>query len=95
MREIDPLRLARAVHLDAIRRDGVTWRVTGVDSFHVVTDGDSGLLCDCRDFAIRGSPCKHVIRIGLANGDREIISALRFFIPNPRHFPAKRHQGAA
>jgi hypothetical protein len=94
MREIDPIRLARAVHLDAIRRDDVTWRVTGVDSFHVVTDGDTGLLCDCRDFAIRGGPCKHVIRIDLANGDREMISALRLLIPNPRRLPAQR-RGAA
>ena len=90
MSALDPVRVCKAIHLDAISRDDVTWHVTGVDSFHFVSVGDSGLLCDCRDFAIRGGPCKHILRVGLANGDREVLSALRLLIPNPQRFPAQR-----
>ena len=43
----------------------------------------------------RGGPCKHVVRVGLASGDRSVIEGLRALIPNPRHFPPKRRQGAA
>ena len=90
MTALDPVRVMKAVHLDAVPRDNTTWRVTSADSFHLVSFGDSGPLCDCRDFAIRGGPCKHVIRVGLANGDREVISALRQLIPNPQRLPAQR-----
>ena len=90
MSRIDLTRLARAVHLDAVPRDDVTWQVTGADSFHVVSVGDSGLLCDCADFALRGGPCKHIIRVGLASGDREVIDALRLLIPNPQRYPPRR-----
>ena len=84
----------KAIHLDAVPRDDTTWRVTSADSFHLVSVGDSGLLCDCRDFAIRGGPCKHILRVGLANGDRTVIDALRLLIPSPQHLPAQR-RGAA
>ena len=95
MTALDPVRVSRAVHLDATPQDDTTWRVTSADSFHLVSVGDSGLLCDCRDFAIRGGPCKHILRVGLANGDREVISALRLLIPNPQRLPAQRHRVTA
>ena len=92
---IDLVRLCKAVHLETARRDDRTWEVTSADSFHLVTVADTGLLCDCRDYAIRGGPCKHIIRVGLANGDREVISALRLVVPNPQRYPAARkRQGA-
>ena len=95
MSALDLVRVCRAIHLDLARRDDATWEVTSANSFHLVTIADNGLLCDCQDFAIRGGPCKHIIRVGLANGDREVISALRLLIPNPRRYPAaKRPQGA-
>ena len=94
MTALDPVRVMKAIHLDAVPRDDTTWRVTSADSFHLVSVGDSGLLCDCRDFAIRGGPCKHILRVGLANGDRTVIDALRLLIPSPQHLPAQR-RGAA
>ena len=94
MTALDPVRVMKAIHLDAVPRDDTTWRVTSTDSFHLVSVGDSGLLCDCRDFAIRGGPCKHILRVGLANGDRTVIDALRLLIPSPQHLPAQR-RGAA
>ena len=90
MTALDPVRVMKALYLDAVPQDNTTWRVTSADSFHVVSVGDSGLLCDCRDFAIRGGPCKHILRVGLANGDREVIAALRLLIPNPQRLPAQR-----
>ena len=96
MSTIDLRRLARAVHLDAAPRDHETWHVMGRASLHVVTAGDDGLfVCDCEDFRVRGGLCKHALRILLARGDRSVIERLRALIPNPRHFPAKRRQGAA
>ena len=91
---IDLVRLCKAVYLNTARRDDKTWEVTSADSFHLVTVADSGLLCDCPDFAIRGGPCKHVIRVGLANGDTEVISALRRLIPDPARYPSRK-RGAA
>ena len=90
MTALDPVRVMKAIHLDATPQDDTTWRVTSADSFHVVSVGDSGLLCDCRDFAIRGGPCKHILRVALANGDREVIDSLRLLIPNPHRLPARR-----
>ena len=91
---IDLLRLCRAVHLDALPRDDTTWEVTSADSFHLVSVGDSGLLCDCEDCLIRHATCKHQIAVGFAVGDRQVLQALRQLVPNPRRFPAKRRQGA-
>lgn len=90
MTALDPVRVSRAVHLDATPQDDTTGRVTSADSFHLVNIGDSGPLCDCRDFAIRGGPCKHVIAVGLANGDRQVLEALRRLVPNPQLLPARR-----
>lgn len=95
MSAIDLTRLARAVHLDAVRRDDVTWHVTGVDSFHVVSVGDSGLLCDCEDCLIRHATCKHLIAVGLAVGDRQVLQALRQLVSDPSRYPARKRQGAA
>ncbi len=87
---IDLLRLMRAVHLDTQPQGGGLWQVTGPESFHLVNVGDSELLCDCRDFAIRGGPCKHILRVGLANGDCDTIKALRRLLPIPSRRSARR-----
>ena len=94
MSAIDPIRLARAIHLDAGDRGGGVWHIMGSNNFHVVTDGDSGLICDCEDF-LRGNCCKHILRTLLGLGDPAVIEGLRKLIPNPQRFPAKRRQGAA
>ena len=95
MSTIDLRRLARGIHLDCTPRDHETWSVVGPTSFHVVAAGDDGLLCDCQDFAIRGGPCKHALRVLLARGDRVVIERLRALVPDPGRYPAKRRQGAA
>ncbi len=87
---IDLLRLMRAVHLDTRPQDGEVWAVTGPESFHLVSVDDSGLLCDCEDFAFCGGPCKHILRVGLANGDCDTIKALRQLLPNPTRRAVRR-----
>ena len=87
---IDEGRLARAVHLDATRLgSGRCYQVTGGARTHVVHLADSGPLCDCRDFALGTMRCKHVIRVDLANGDRDVIAALRRLLPYPSRTSAR------
>ena len=80
---IDLLRMLRAVHLDTQPQDGGVWQVTGPENSHLVTGEDSELVCDCRDFTIRGGSCKHILRVGLATGDSDTFKALRRLLPNP------------
>lgn len=87
---IDLLRLMRAVHLDT-QPQGDLWQVTGPESLHLVTVDDSGLRCDCRDFEIRGGLCKHILRVGLANGDCDTIKALRKLLPIPTRRTVRDH----
>ena len=78
---IDEGRLARAVHLDATRVGSGhrCYQVTGGARSHVVDLDDDG--CDCADYAFRHQLCKHVIRALLAEGDGEVIAALRELVP--------------
>ena len=80
---IDTGRLARAVWLDCQPRGDGIWHVSGSSGFHVVHLADNGPLCDCRDFALGTMRCKHIMRIDLANGDRDTIAALRELVPDP------------
>ena len=75
---IDPHRMRRALFLDLERVDTETYRVSGGASSHIVSL-DSG--CDCADFAFKTSHCKHVLRVLLDQGDREVIEALRTVVP--------------
>ena len=87
---IDLLRLMKAVHLDARPQGGGIWHVEGPDSLHVVHVADSGPICDCWDCMSGTARCKHVIRVDLANGDRDTIKALRRLLPVPSRRSARR-----
>jgi hypothetical protein len=76
---IDLDRLARAIHLDDVRC-GYGTMVSGGSLAHRVDDGGT---CDCRDFEIRGGPCKHVLAVLLRNADAEVLKALRGLVPMP------------
>jgi hypothetical protein len=83
---IDPRRLARAVHLDAERDGPAGWLVRGGAESHRVTfDGDR-YDCGCRDRAIRGGGCKHILRVLLSEGHPVVVRVLRALVrlPNPR-----------
>ncbi len=86
---IDLLRLMKAVHLDARPRGDGIWHVMGPESFHVVDVAESGPLCDCVDFQRGTARCKHVIRVDLANGDRDPIAAFRRLLPYPSRRSAR------
>ncbi len=91
---IEPRRLARALWLEVERLMVEQWdtrqyRVTGAEAFAstaphdvTVTTAD-GERCDCADHVYRGSVCKHVLRVRLLRGDREMLRALRLLIPFP------------
>ncbi len=85
---IDEGRLARAVHLDATRvGSGRCYQVTGGARSHVVDLDDDGW--NCGDYAFRHQLCKHVIRALLAEGDGEVIAALRRLLPYPSRTSAR------
>ena len=92
---IDLLRLMKAVHLDTRPRGDGIWHVMGRESFHVVDVAESGPLCDCVDFQRGTARCKHVIRVDLANGDRDTIAALRRLLPYPSRRSARRVRNCA
>lgn len=74
-------RLARAIHLDAEPTEhGDAWLVTGGSGSHIVSNG----TCDCIDFGVRGTPCKHLLAVALRRGDRDVIEVLRLMVPLPR-----------
>ena len=72
-------RLAWAVWLDVQQVAPGEHHVIG-QRMHVVTD--SG--CDCVDHQWRNVTCKHMLAVGLYQGNREVIRALRQLIPEPR-----------
>jgi len=77
---IDLARLRRAVHLDADRTADGRYRVWGGAQMHLVNLRRG--LCDCTDFELRrGQPCKHLLRSLLAEGDPDVLLALRDLIP--------------
>ena len=75
-------RLARAVHLSAVKLAPGRYRVAGGASAHVVDL--SADVCDCADFALRGAVCKHLLAARLRAGDPEALQALRALVPLPR-----------
>jgi hypothetical protein len=80
---IDPLRLARAVWLDA-ERAGDGWIVTGGAQSHRVAENDHGSLeCDCPDAARHPGACKHALCVSLSLGDPDTVKALRAIVPAP------------
>ncbi len=74
-------RLARAIHLDVETiANGDGWIVTGGSGSHLV----SGSACDCIDFGVRGTPCKHLLAVALRRGDPDVLETLRLLVPLPR-----------
>ena len=85
---IDPLRLARAIQLDA-RHTGIDrYFVTGGAACHEV-DLRAG-VCDCTDSRVHGHQCKHLLLCRLREGDPEVIRALRQLVPMPERSRAVR-----
>ena len=80
---IDPRRLARSLYLEIERETAGRYVVTGGAQGHVVELGEEP-RCDCVDFQVHGSACKHLLRVRLATGDAAIIEALQLLVPFPR-----------
>ncbi len=79
---IDPVRLARSLYLEVEREGPERYVVSGGAQAHVVELGEV-TRCDCRDFEMRGGPCKHQLRAKLARGDAEVLGVLRLLVPVP------------
>ena len=82
--EIDPTRLARAVHLDCERMTPDTFRVSGGSMDHMVTVAGGGVHYDCIDSNVRGPGCKHELAVRLHAGDSEVVLALRQLVTAPK-----------
>lgn len=92
---IDSGRLARSIWLEVQPVSLGRYLVRGGADDHVV-EVDGGLVvCHCPDSQRAGDGCKHSLALRLRAGDDEVVDALRLLIRDPRHFPAKRRQGAA
>lgn len=83
VREADLRRLGRAIHLDVTGMGPGLYRVSGGAEPHTVQKQPEGWSCDCADAAYGCGWCKHVLAVGLANGDRKVRRALRLLIPQP------------
>ena len=82
---IEPGRLSRAVHLEAVRVDADSFLVRGGSQDHVVQVVDGEVRCDCMDSQVRsGDNCKHCLTVKLLAGDPDVVRALRQLIPAPR-----------
>jgi hypothetical protein len=77
------------VHLAASRAEDATWRLTGGARPHVV---DQAGRCDCADFVMRHTDCKHVLAVRLAHGDAEVLAALRQLVPLPKRSPPRQRR---
>ena len=80
---IDILRLMRAVHLDASRAADGEYVISGGTAIHRVNLAHTE-PCDCHDHRVGGHRCKHLLRAALAEGDPEVLRALRRLIPLPK-----------
>ena len=78
---IDPVRVARAVHLDVEPAGHDRFEVVGGARMHVVQLTADELLCDCED--VRATVCKHRIAVRLWLGDAEVLRVLRLLVPYP------------
>lgn len=92
---MDTTRLARAVHLDVTADGPGRWLVSGGREPHTVTgDAPDALTCDCTDAAMRPNElCKHRLRVLLALGNFDVVTALRALVPLPSR--PRRSRGAA
>ncbi len=76
--DVDPYRLRRAVELRVALdpQSEAAWIVSGGTEPHRVRSEQSRLICDCFD-AARGRRCKHVLAIGVAQGDDKLVALAR------------------
>src|SRR3972149_5039272 len=44
---------------------------------------DEALECDCENRAYRGVACAHLLACMLAEGDRDCLRSLRYWVPRP------------
>ncbi len=95
MSTIDARRLQRAVWLEVQLVAPGRYLVSGGEDDHLVEVDGGRVTCLCLDSQRAGDGCKHSLALRLRAGDGKVIDALRLLIPNPRHLPAKRRQGAA
>ena len=79
---VDPKRLARSLYLECQREGPSRYVVSGGEQPHVVEFGEDP-RCDCIDFQVHGSGCKHLLRVRLAKGDEGVIEALQLLVPHP------------
>ncbi len=95
MSAIDAARLQRAIWLEVqpVGPDG--FLVSGGKDDHLVEVDGGRVTCHCLDSQRAGDGCKHSLALRLRAGDGKVIDALRQLVPNPKHYPAKRRQGAA
>lgn len=76
-------RLARAIHLDVEQLGDHLYRVTGGSQPHIV-DLLRARECDCQDAEWqREWACQHLSAVMLANGDRDALRSLRYWVPRP------------
>lgn len=80
--QIELRRLARAIHLDVQRVGDGLYRVSGGEQEHLV-DLRATQECDCEDRAYRGAVCAHLLACMLAEGDRDCLRSLRYWVPRP------------
>ncbi len=78
---IDPVRVARAIHLTVDPAGHDRFEVTGGSRMHVVQLTADDLLCDCED--VRATVCKHRLAVRLWLGDAEVLRVLRTLVPHP------------
>lgn len=83
MAEIDPGRLALAVHLDCRRIAPDRYLVSGGAGDQVLVIDGGWVRCDCSDYPIRGDGCKHCLCVRLHSGDPQVVAALRMLVPRP------------
>ena len=91
---VDPRRLARAIHLDAVQVAPGRWIITGGRARHVVATDSSSARCECHDATMRRAVCKHRLAVALHRLPAPVRAALRLLVPRPRR-ARRRPQVAA
>jgi len=76
-------RLARAIHLDVERVSDHRYRVTGGSRPHEV-DLTRSPECGCEDATFQKVyACQHLMACMLAEGDRDCLRSLRYWVARP------------